>query len=147
MRFKCCLGVGYLYLTLDLFIADLYFHFHCLAHYNQSYDLIKMDTSHHIWSHLLHINQNMHIIFAWQRGWRKQIIFKWQKFSLQVMRNICFFLCQFQSGVAYKSVTYKNACKYKNLLILTFCYTSWLWNGTMRLKKVVGTLNFSEWWE
>ena len=40
------------------------------------------------------------------------IIFKYQKFSLRVLLRICLGFCQFQPGVAYKSVAYKKkACK------------------------------------
>ena len=38
------------------------------------------------------------------------IIFKWEKFSLGVLLNICLIFSQFQRGVAYKSVAYKKAC-------------------------------------
>ena len=33
-----------------------------------------------------------------------------QKFSLGVLLSICLIFCQFQPGVAYKSVAYKKAC-------------------------------------
>ena len=38
------------------------------------------------------------------------IIFKYQKFSLRVFLSICLIFCQFQPGIAYKSVAYKKAC-------------------------------------
>ena len=45
------------------------------------------------------------IIFGW-RVWRMSIIFKWQKFSLRVLLNICLIFSQFLPGVAYKIVDY-----------------------------------------
>ena len=47
------------------------------------------------------------IIFGWQRVWRMWIILKYQKFSLRMLLSICLIFCQFQPGVAYKSVAYK----------------------------------------
>ena len=32
------------------------------------------------------------------------------KFSLRVLLSICLIFCQFQPGVAYKSIAYKKAC-------------------------------------
>ena len=40
----------------------------------------------------------------------KQIIFRFQKFSLRVLLSFCLIFRQFQPGVAYKSVAYKKAC-------------------------------------
>ena len=34
--------------------------------------------------------------------------FQIEKFSLRVLLSICLIFCQFQPGVAYKSVAYKN---------------------------------------
>ena len=35
---------------------------------------------------------------------------KLKNFDLSVLLNICLIFCQFQPGVAYKSVGYKNKC-------------------------------------
>ena len=40
---------------------------------------------------------------------RMPIIFGRQMFSLRVLLSICLIFCQFQPGVAYKSVAYKKA--------------------------------------
>ena len=40
----------------------------------------------------------------------ERIIFKFHKLSLKLPLSICFIFCQFQPGVAYKSITYKNTC-------------------------------------
>ena len=45
----------------------------------------------------------------------KQIIFRFQKFSLRVLLSFCLICHQFQPGVAYKSVAYKKACNQKFL--------------------------------
>ena len=38
------------------------------------------------------------------------IFFKQQKLNHRVLLSICLIFCQFQPGVAYKSVAYKKAC-------------------------------------
>ena len=68
------------------------------------------------------------------------ILFKQQKFSLRVLLSICLTFCQFQPGVAHKSVAYKKSMKNKKnylkqrfiLLIHSlvsfgngFCATKW----------------------
>ena len=50
------------------------------------------------------------VIVRWLRGWRMPIIFGCQKFSLKVLLSIGLIFCQFQPGLAYKSVALKKAC-------------------------------------
>ena len=58
-----------------------------------------------------------HLLFFWMstcmkmanNAWRWQIIFKQRKLRLRVLLSFWLIFCQFQSGVAYKSVAYKKA--------------------------------------
>ena len=44
-----------------------------------------------------------------KHGWRKSLNFNQQKFSLRVLLSFCLIVCQFQPGVACKSVAYKKS--------------------------------------
>ena len=44
------------------------------------------------------------------------------KFSLRVLLSICFFYCQFQPGVAYKSFAYKKKRVYHKFIMYTNLY-------------------------
>ena len=47
------------------------------------------------------------VIVRWYRGCRMPIVFGCQKFSLRILLSICLIFCQFQPGVANKSVAYR----------------------------------------
>ena len=46
---------------------------------------------------------------------------KLKNFDLSVLLNICLIFCQFQPGVAYKSVGYKNKCVFTVPFLHFFC--------------------------
>ena len=79
------------------------------------------------------------------------INFKKRKFSLRVLLSICLIFCQFQPGVAYKSVAYKKACKliYINLILVkkSFTYLTLFWmvslaKAKLKLNKTFSCFNF-----
>ena len=76
------------------------------------------------------------INFGWQRGWRMWIIFKWPKFSLRVLLNICSIFCQFQPGFAYKSVAYKTSVYSNFVKKITECNQKF-WTFPFRLSFVL----------
>ena len=47
-------------------------------------------------------------IFRWEGEWKMWLIFQYQKFSFRVLRSLCLIFCQFQPGVAYKSIVGRN---------------------------------------
>ena len=62
------------------------------------------------------------VYYWWMIKWMKNVInSKEQKFSLRVLVSICLFFCQFQPGIAYKSIAYK-----KSVWLLNFiCLNGW----------------------
>ena len=64
------------------------------------------------------------------------MIFKQQKFSLGVLLSFCLIFCQFQAGVAYESVAYKNAC----IAASSICKVLKLFSETSKIAESVKKL-------
>ena len=93
------------------------------------------------------------IIFGQWQGWRRRIIFKYPKFSLRVLLSFCLSFCQFQFGVAYKSVAYiKKVCmsllpslQYCSQIIRWFIKLDRVFSSTLYvwILKIFGKVPFS----
>ena len=84
----------------------------------------------------LRIFRTCPIIFGRLCWWRMWIIFKW--FSVRALLSICFIFCQFQPGVAYKSVTYKTSMYITNITSKHFtkwCFAFWFYNVIRTMAK------------
>ena len=98
------------------------FYFHLYFDYDHSYDLMNIDRFVFLLIFFFFASfaclffRTCPIIF----GWRMRIVFKYQKFSLRVLLSICLIFCQFQPGIAYKSVIYKKRACTSCLSFLSF---------------------------
>ena len=82
------------------------FHFQTHFHYNESYNLIKIETL--VFCTFFRISP---IIFGIYRRWRKQIILKQLKFNLMVLLSFCL-IFQFQLGLLIKKLVFYHFRRY-----------------------------------
>ena len=108
LSFKCCLGVAYYIGTLS-YRDTLYFLYLSLC---LRLGLYISYLCHHLTIIIfIFIKVNYTISVIQTNLFLGHIC---QKFSLRVLLSSCLIFCQFQPGIAYKSVAYKNSVQFSS---------------------------------